>query len=59
MRLLLVWGLLLFASGCELFLRFDTPPEQGAQCSDGIDNDENGSTDCADSPAGPRTSASN
>ncbi len=35
-------------SGCELIVHFDPPPEQGAQCSDKLDNDEDDKIDCAD-----------
>jgi hypothetical protein len=33
---------------CELIVHFDAQPERGAQCSDGLDNDNDGKTDCAD-----------
>ena len=34
--------------GCELIVGFNPPPESGAQCSDGLDNDQNGLIDCRD-----------
>src|SRR5262245_54126699 len=40
--------LLVLSTGCELIIHFDLPAEGGDQCSDGIDNDGNGFTDCAD-----------
>lgn len=34
------------ATGCSALVGFDRPAEQGAQCSDGVDNDGNGLRDC-------------
>lgn len=34
--------------GCELVVHFDPPPEAGAQCTDQLDNDLDGFTDCRD-----------
>src|SRR5215831_14261794 len=36
------------ASSCQLLVSFEQVPETGEQCMDGIDNDGNGKTDCAD-----------
>ena len=38
----------LFLCGCELIVHFDPPPETGAQCDDGKDNDNDGKIDCDD-----------
>src|SRR5688572_10017931 len=45
-RLFGALALALTLSGCELFLRFAPFAESGAQCSDGVDNDGNGQSDC-------------
>lgn len=39
---------LLAAAGCQTVISFESPNEQGVQCTDGVDNDANGLMDCAD-----------
>jgi hypothetical protein len=38
----------LSVSGCQLLISFNGVAEMSTQCSDGIDNDQNGFMDCAD-----------
>jgi cysteine-rich repeat protein len=44
--MVLTFALALGATACNLLVSFDQPAEQGAQCTDGVDNDGNGLFDC-------------
>jgi hypothetical protein len=53
MKIITTWMLVALSSavqlsGCQLLVSFNGVSETGTQCNDGIDNDQDGRTDCED-----------